>query len=831
MRGSLLHPKVFLAVLVNRGRITPPQGEALAEAGATSRGVFDVLARFQQKLMQRFFLNGYATAFFAVLAAWLALSAPWLSGEVTIPYDAKAHFQAQIQFLANALHTGQSPFWTHNVFGGSPQIADPQSLIFSPAFLLAYFEAVPSFRQLDGMVFLYLGLAAIAVLMFFRDRGWHPAGAAVAAIALAFGASAAWRLQHIMQVQTLAFLAIASWLLARALARSSATYGLLAGLFIGFMVVGPGQVSMLGCYLLAGYVIHHWFSSRDRMKSFRQSLRPLVVCGVVSALLAGVPIILTYLFLESSNRPDVEFYEAGRGSLHPAFLLTAFVPDLFSFGMTDPKVEYWGPASRDWSAEWLSLSKNMGQIYIGALPIMAVVLLGLRRGVLFSREIRFFSVATAIMLIYALGRYTPIFEFMYDYVPGVAFFRRPADATFLFGGTFAILAGYLIHVNLTREIGPGTLLERVMQGIAMGAVLVASIAIAVYFGKLALAIKPLLVAAVLLLAATALLIYNRQLGRYSVHIPVVLLSGFMVLDLAQNNGPNESTGLPPAKYDVLLPNSPNTTIKFLRAKLQQPKSTARRDRVELVGLGFEWPNASLVHDFDNVFGYNPLRLADVNQGLGAMDTLAEARQRVFTPLFPSYRSMMADLLGLRYIASSVPLSAIDKHIQPGDLGLIARTPDAYIYENPRALPRALFVADWRDADFEALMKSGEWPEFNPKRTLLLENEPDLPRPTADDLLRASTSSVRIQTYQNTVVELDVDAKTAGFVLLNDVWHPWWYVTVDGKPADIVKANVLFRAVQVTKGKHLLRFEFRPFEGAIAELSNDIFEDKPIAPGR
>jgi hypothetical protein len=831
MHRILLRPKVFLAIFTNRGRITLGKSTAPAQAAPGLSVIVPMLVQFQQKLTQRFFLNGYVTAFFAVLAAWLALSAPWLSGEVTIPYDAKAHFQAQIQFLANALHTGQSPFWTHNVFAGSPQIADPQSLIFSPAFLLAWFEAVPSFRQLDGMVFLYLGLASFAVLMFFRDRGWHPAGAAVAAIALAFGASAAWRLQHIMQVQTLAFLAIAAWLLARALAKSSMAYGLLAGLFIGFMVIGPGQVSMLACYLLGGYVIHHWFSRPEKWKSFRASMRPLIACGLVSAAIAGMPILLTYLFLESSNRPEVEFFEAGRGSLHPAFLLTAFVPDLFSFGMTDPKVEYWGPASRDWSAQWLSLSKNMGQIYIGALPIMAVVLLGLRRGVLMSREIRFFTAATAVMLIYALGRYTPAFEFLYNYVPGVAFFRRPADATFLLGGSLAILAGYLIHVSLTREIGPASRWERGAQAAVLTTVLIASVALAAWFGKLGDIVKPLLVATVLLSASTALLVYGRQLGRYSVHIPVVLLSGFMVLDLAENNGPNESTGLPPAKYDVLLPNSPNSTIKFLRAKLQQPRSTARRDRVELVGLGFEWPNASMVHDFDNVFGYNPLRLADVNEGLGAMDTLAEARQRVFTPLFPSYRSMMADLLGLRYIASSVPLNAIDKRIQPGDLGLIARTPDAYIYENPRALPRALFVADWRDADFDELMKTGAWPDFNPKRTLLLEHEPDLPKPTADDLLRASTSTVRIRTYQNTVVELEVDASTSGFVLLNDVWHPWWYVTVDGKPADIVKANVLFRAVQVTKGKHLLRFEFRPFRGAIAELGNDIFDDKADGPKR
>ena len=48
---------------------------------------------------------------------------------------AKALFQAELQFLANAIHQGQSPFWSPNVFGGIPQIADPQSLIFSPPYL------------------------------------------------------------------------------------------------------------------------------------------------------------------------------------------------------------------------------------------------------------------------------------------------------------------------------------------------------------------------------------------------------------------------------------------------------------------------------------------------------------------------------------------------------------------------------------------------------------------------------------------------------------------------------------------------------------------------
>ena len=47
-----------------------------------------------------------------------------------------------------------------------------------------------------------LRLGALAIVKLFQDRGWHPAGAAVAAIAFAFGASAAWRIQHIAQIQS-----------------------------------------------------------------------------------------------------------------------------------------------------------------------------------------------------------------------------------------------------------------------------------------------------------------------------------------------------------------------------------------------------------------------------------------------------------------------------------------------------------------------------------------------------------------------------------------------------------------------------------------------------
>ncbi|HRJ70545.1 MAG TPA: hypothetical protein PK812_13165, partial [Beijerinckiaceae bacterium] len=219
--------------------------------------------------------RGFWLVALAFALAWLAFGMPWLTGRVTIPYDAKAHFQAQFQFLAKSLHEGQSPFWTPNVFGGAPQIADPQSLIFSPAFLVAWLVPDPPFWVLDALVLAHLGVGGFAILMFFKDRGWHPAGAMVAALAFAFGAGAAWRIQHVGQVFNFAEFGLTLWLLARALDRSSWRYGMLAGASGAMMVATPDQVALLGCYVLLGYVLWRWLDGPGRAARFRRDLAPL----------------------------------------------------------------------------------------------------------------------------------------------------------------------------------------------------------------------------------------------------------------------------------------------------------------------------------------------------------------------------------------------------------------------------------------------------------------------------------------------------------------------------------------------------------------------------
>jgi hypothetical protein len=153
---------------------------------------------------------------------------------------------------------------------------------------------------------------------------------------------------------------------------------------------------------------------------------------------------------------------------------------------------------------------------------------------------------------------------------------------------------------------------------------------------------------------------------------------------------------------------------------------------------------------------------------------------------------------------------------------MARTPEGYVYENTQALPRVLFVHNWQIADFGRIMRDGNWPSADPRSTVLLDQRPVVPpSPALEAPEEWKPPSIRILRYENTVIDIEVDAAESGFVVLNDVWHPWWFATIDGNPAKVHKANVLFRAVIVAPGRHLVRFEFAPVAGALQELRSKL----------
>ena len=193
-----------------------------------------------------------------------------------------------------------------------------------------------------------------------------------------------------------------------------------------------------------------------------------------------------------------------------------------------------------------------------------------------------------------------------------------------------------------------------------------------------------------------------------------------------------------------------------------------------------------------------MRLGIYTAATGAEDHSGLPDQRKFSALMPGYRSKLADMLGLRWIATGVPIEEIDKQVQPGDFTLVARTKDGFVYENPRALPRVMLARRAYPIDLDRLIASGVWPEIDTRQSVLVDASM-LPQPKSISdaeprLLPPGTA--RIVSYRNTEVVIETDSPQGGWVVLNDVWHPRWDVEIDGRPAgQTLRANAIFRAAR------------------------------------
>lgn len=81
----------------------------------------------------------------------------------------------------------------------------------------------------------------------------------------------------------------------------------------------------------------------------------------------------------------------------------------------------------------------------------------------------------------------------------------------------------------------------------------------------------------------------------------------------------------------------------------------------------------------------------------------------------------------------------------------------------------------------------------------------------DPLSAALDGSERVEIidYEDNRVTLVLSAPADALLLLADAWHPAWRATVNGEPAPIYRANLIFRAVPVPAGDSTVSFEFAP----------------------
>src|SRR5262249_40902336 len=81
----------------------------------------------------------------------------------------------------------------------------------------------------------------------------------------------------------------------------------------------------------------------------------------------------------------------------------------------------------------------------------------------------------------------------------------------------------------------------------------------------------------------------------------------------------------------------------------------------------------------------------------------------------------------------------------------------------------------------------------------------------NSVTNASTDAgpVEITSYSSREVKLKANPNASAVLLLNDKFDPAWHVSVDGRPATMLRCNALMRGGYLQKGEHVVDFTFQP----------------------
>jgi hypothetical protein len=229
-------------------------------------------------------------------------------------------------------------------------------------------------------------------------------------------------------------------------------------------------------------------------------------------------------------------------------------------------------------------------------------------------------------------------------------------------------------------------------------------------------------------------------------------------------------------------------------------------------------------------GDHPLPAITLIHADGRRETLAAARaDRADVDAFRRDRLPLAQVAAPQAIeitaeapAHILALTLVDTRtgsfvqLAPGTWERVLSS-DIKIFENHAVLPRAFVVHDARwlpddEAGTESALAHMRAPDFDPAQTIILHTSDPARLALAEDERSGMTtgqSAAHITHYTAQQVGISVEAAADGWLLLADAYYPGWQASVDGAPAPVLRADVMFRAVAVPPGSSIVVLEYRP----------------------
>jgi hypothetical protein len=697
--------------------------------------------------------------------------------------DLAAQFAAWRAFAAASLLAGHFPLWNPYTFSGEPFLGGFQSALFYPP--NAIFLFLPLSQALNLSMLLHLVILGWGMYRWAIQRGFSPLAATLCGLALPLSGPV---FPHIYagHLSNLCTMAWAPWIMGGL--ESWWKDGRRAGFF---------EASAAICLqILAGHVQYVFFtgvaagvnalvwSAEDR-SVLRRALPIVAACYAAAAALAAAQLLPGLAATaESVRQGKISFGLASTFFLPVENLLSLFIPNFLEY----PAHIYWGR----WYGFELSLFIGASGVLLAGVGAIASEA---RRAV--WRDLA----ATALLVILALGYETPLYRILYDYVPGIGQFRGMSKFAFpaMLFIVLAIGAGIdvLVRRRPIRRLIPAAALGAGAMVGAAGLYLWNDASPVIELARWArdtganqlpdLAFKDLRylqgaakhVGTTFVLAGAIFLLIGASLAAVR-RWPILRWVALVVFPVEMIAYACNNFELSPLFVAQTIPADMRDFIKknpgdYRILDLINPQNGA--DNGFIVGAPDIWGNDPLVSRRYAEFitatqGYNPDN---------ASQDIAEFK----------YVPRIYAMLRCRYVIRVA-------NDRPG------------VYEGaPDPLPQALLVSNYRVLHGRNnLFTAMSAQDFDPRRTVLLESEPDpspVPSPYPGTLRIANVSSDEI------MVEADVATPT--ILLVTDPYsRDWRAVPLEGSSQQsytILPANYILRAIPLAAGHHHLMIEYAP----------------------
>jgi len=742
---------------------------------------------------------------------------------VPVARDMQMFFVPQKHLLWEALHEGRIPLWTQFIGTGSPFLANVQSGVFYPPHWL--YAVLPFYAAFNLLVVLHFALGGLFACLLCRRLGMSPTAAYIGAATWMLGGYFASLLNLVNALQGATWAPALGWALLRVLGdQSHRALGVLAAVGICAVLAGEPQSFVFSCgaaTVVAGLALTR---ARPDARGLTSLAARLSIAAVIVAGLAMIQILPTLELLDQSSRgAGLSYGEAAGFALQPIRAIHFFIPPDYR----DPQYAFGVRSVIGRGDPWLFST------YLGALwPIFAYF--GWRARAR-RREVALWSAIGLGAVLIAFGDSTPIFRWLFDYVPGFAAFRFPEK--YLFGTAFAamLLAGWG-----AEEMIEGAHRRGDVWFVGGYAVAVSGLLIAFRLAK-----EPIRVFAagfgndrmmddfdfaygvwsqnvgklVVFVVVVAALLWLYRKARLSAPVFGLLLAGLVTADLVvahRSLNPlveREFYETRPLLFDHIPIEEVRRDYRLRASRFDSLSGTVPVIRgVPLEAQKWLWqqivaPNVGQTWQVLQQDAWDAIKLGRIRDELQIHRILPDAQRRW----------ALLRLHSVKYVHQILDVDAAGEAREiPLD------TLPGHLYELERPLPRAYVVPHSRRYATPTEVINAVLDPNYPLRELvaLTGSTPASTVPSDPEAVRSNSGPVSFPGVHITQAAdeelrlvLDPITEDGEWLVLTDSFYPGWTVSVDGEERPLEVANFFFRGVPLEPGDRNVVFSYRsrPFE--------------------